>query len=133
MDPPGFALENFDVLGGWRDRYRGVAEDKAPAKGIGKNGHAYAFHFGLPVDASGELPDGRPFRDITEFKRLLREEDAALARNLVRQLLVFATGSPPRFSDRTEVARIVADARASGYGVRTLVHGVVQSELFRHK
>ncbi|HCN77318.1 MAG TPA: hypothetical protein DIT13_09020, partial [Verrucomicrobiales bacterium] len=122
IDPPGFALESFDVLGGWRDRYRGIADDRPALKGLGKNGQPFAFHYGLPVDASGELPDGRPFREIREFKQLLRESEADLARNLVRQLLVFATGAPTHFSDRSAVERIVAGARERGYGVRALVH-----------
>ena len=40
-------------------------------KGIGKNGQAFEFHYALPVDAAGELPDGRPFKDVREFKKLL--------------------------------------------------------------
>jgi len=142
MDPPGFALENFDVMGGWRDRYRGVddqaSDEKSGAKpavekGVGKNGHAFEFYLALPVDAAGELPDGRPFRDIREFKRLLRTEDVALARNLTRQLVVYATGAPVRFGDREQIERIVADAQSRGYGVRALIHGIVQSELFNRK
>lgn len=130
MDPPGFALENFDIMGGWRDSYRGIDEAKPVAKGRGKNGHAFAFHFGLPVDPTGELPDGRPFRDIRDFKRLAREDDALLARNLVRQLLVYATGSPMRFSDRPEIEQILQRSASRHYGLRTLVHEVVQSPLF---
>jgi hypothetical protein len=133
MDPPGFALENFDIMGGWRDRYRGIDETKPPAPGLGKNGHPFAFHFGLPVDASGELPDGRPFRDIRDFKRLVREDDELLARNLVRQLLIYATGAPVRFSDRPEVEKILQQAALRRYGLRTLVHAVVQSPLFSNK
>ena len=133
MDPPGFALESFDVMGAWRDRYRGVAEDKPAEKGIGKNGHAFEFHYGLPVDAAGELPDGRPFADIREFKRLLREDETTIARNLARQLVVFATGAPVRFSDRAQIEKILGAAKASRYGVRTLVSEIVQSDLFREK
>ena len=60
------------------------------------------------MDASGELPDGRPFQDICDFKRLVREDDTLLARNLARQLMVYATGAPVSFSDRgTEIERIV--------------------------
>ena len=113
MDPPGFALESFDVMGGWRDRYRGVAEDKPAEKGFGKNGQPFEFHFGLPVDSAGELPDGRPFQDIRDFKRLVREEDAVLARNLARQLLVYATGAPVRFGDRAEIERSSERERAA--------------------
>jgi hypothetical protein len=133
MDPPGFALESFDVLGGWRERYRAVDEEKSALRGLGKNGQPFAFHLALPVDASGELPDGRPFRDIRDFKRLVRADEAALARNLARQLLLFATGAPAHYSDRPEVERILAETRADSHGLRSLVHAVVQSRLFREK
>ena len=133
IDPAGFALEGFDVMGGWRDRYRGADEAKPAVKGIGKNGHAFAFHYGLPVDSSGELPDGRPFQDIREFKQLLGHEDALLARNLAKQFVVYATGAPIRFSDRPAIEKIVEAAKSRDYGVRSLVHAVVQSELFRSK
>jgi hypothetical protein len=133
MDPPGFALESFDVMGGWRDHYRGVDTAKTPVAGRGKNGHAFAFHFGLPVDAAGELPDGRPFADIRGFKRLLREEDELLARNLLRQFVTYGTGEPVRFGDRPLVEQMLARARPARYGVRTLIHEVVQSDLFLRK
>jgi hypothetical protein len=133
MDPPGFALESFDVLGGWRERYRAVDEEKPALRGLGKNGQPFAFHLALPVDASGELPDGRPFRDIRDFKRLVSADEAALARNFARQLLLFATGAPAHYSDRPEVERILAETRGDGYGLRSLLHAVVQSRLFREK
>ncbi len=133
MDPPGFALESFDIMGAWRDRYRGVAEDKPVEKGLGKNGQPFEFHFGLPVDAAGELPDGRPFHDIREFKRLLLDREVDVARNLTKQFMIYATGAPVRFSDRAEIEKIVTATKPSGYGVRQLVHGIVQSELFRSK
>lgn len=133
MDPAGFALESFDVMGGWREKYRGVDEKIPGVKGLGKNGQPFEFHFGLPVDSSGQLPDGRSFRDIREFKRLLHNEDALLARNLAKQLVVYATGAPIRFSDRPAIETIVAAAQQHDYGVRSIVHAVVQSELFRDK
>jgi hypothetical protein len=129
MDPPGFALESFDVMGG----FRGVDEAKPALAGLGKNGQPFAFHFGLPVDAAGELPDGRPFTDIRDFKRLVREEDTALAANLARQLLIFATGAPIHFSERAELEKIVAATREGRHGVRSLVHAIVQSSLFRRR
>jgi hypothetical protein len=57
MDPPGFALESFDVMGGYRERYRAVSDKVPPVKGHGMNGQAFAFHYALPVDSAGELPD----------------------------------------------------------------------------
>jgi hypothetical protein len=132
IDPAGFALENFDVMGGWRDRYRALA-DGLPEGGIGHNGQKFAFHPGLPVDAAGSLPDGRTFRDIRELKRLLLDDEAAVARNLARQLVVYATGAPVRFGDRPEIERILGRAGPRQYGVRTLVHEIVQSDLFLNK
>jgi hypothetical protein len=133
MDPPGFALESFDVMGGWRDRYRAVKEGVEPEKGVGMNGQAFAFYYALPVDCAGELPDGRAFKDIREFKRLLVEDEVTLARNLAKQLAIYATGAPVRFSDREQIERIVQLSSARQYGMRSLVHGIVQSELFLKK
>ena len=79
------------------------------------------------------MPDGRPFADVREFKRLLLEDEAQIARNLVGQLVVYATGAPVRFSDRAEVEAILVRTRGSGYGVRTLLHEVVRSPLFLRK
>ena len=133
MDPPGFALESFDVMGARRDRYRAVAENVKPEPGYGMNGQAFAFHYGLPVDAAGEVPDGRTFRDVKEFKRLVLSDEVSVARNLARQLVVYATGAPVRFTDRDELERILQRASARQYGVRTLVEEIVRSELFQTK
>jgi hypothetical protein len=133
MDPPGFALESFDVMGAHRDRYRAVAENVKPEPGFGLNGQAFAFHYGLPVDSTGELPDGRSFHDIKEIKQLLVSDEESVARNLARQLVVFATGAPVRFIDRGELEQILQRARARHYGVRTLVEEIVRSELFQTK
>jgi len=134
IDPPGFALESFDVMGGWRDRYRAYAENVKPESGIGLSGQPFAFHFGLPVDSSGALTDGRTFKDIREFKRLLlNHEERTVARNLVSQLATYGTGAPIGFSDRKQVEEILDRTRGSGYGARDIVHGIVQSDVFRNK
>ncbi len=133
MDPPGFALESFDIMGGWRERYRAVKEDIAPEQGIGMDGQRFAFYYALPVDCSGELPDGRAFQDVRELKRLLLEDQESIARNVVRQLAVYATGAPVRFSDREEVEKILARAKDGDYGVRSLVRELVRSEMFLTK
>ena len=132
IDPPGFALENFDVMGGWRERYRAMG-DGVPEKGLAKSGQKFAFHLALPVDATGEMPDGRKFTDIREFKRLLLADEQVVPRNLARQLTVYATGTPVGFSDRAQIEQVLERAKPSHYGVRSLVHEVVQSELFRCK
>lgn len=132
IDPPGFALENFDVMGGWRERYRAEG-DGVPEKGIAKSGQKFAFHYALPVDSSGELADGRKFGDVREFKQLLLADERQLARNLIRQLAIYATGAPVSFADRDEIEKALAGASSSHFGVRSLVHEIVQSELFRSK
>lgn len=134
IDPPGFALESFDVMGGWRDRYRAVSTDVKPEPGIGMSGQRYAFHYSLPVDSAGALPDGRTYGDVREFKRLLLERDElTVVRNLIQQIATYATGAPIGFSDRKQVEQILAKSSGSGYGVRSIVHGIVQSELFQFK
>ena len=132
IDPAGFALENFDVLGGWRDSYRALA-DKEPTLGIGHNGQKFAFHDGQPVDAGGTLPGGRKFKDVRDLKNLLLADEPQIARNLARQLTVYATGAPVRFSDREQIEQVLQRAATGHYGVRSLVEEVVQSDLFRSK
>ena len=135
IDPPGFALESFDVMGAWRDRYR----SESPAKlydtmgRFGKNGAPLTFHLAQPVDSAGELSDGRAFRDVRDLKSLLLKDEAQLARNLVRQLLVFSTGASERFSDRVTVEKIVQATKSRQYGVRSIVHQLIQSDLFLNK
>jgi hypothetical protein len=132
IDPAGFALENFDVMGGWRDRYRSEAKGE-PAHGIAKSGQKNVFFYAQPVDASGELPDGRKFTDVRDFKKLLLADERQLARNLTRQLSIYATGAPVRFSDREAIEQILDHAEASHYGVRAVIEELVQSELFQEK
>jgi hypothetical protein len=132
IDPPGFALESFDVMGAWRDRYRSVGQGER-VKGIGHNGLYYHFSLGPKVDASGETTDGEKFEDIRQFKQCLMKEDGQLARNLVEQLTVYSTGAAIRFSDRPEITKILVKSREKGYGVRTLIHELVQSDLFIKK
>jgi hypothetical protein len=132
IDPAGFALENFDVFGGYREHYRAMGDgDHVP--GFGKNGQPFTFHEGPVVDASGKLPDGRNFADIRELKRLLLADERQIARNLAKQLVVYATGAPVRFGDRPQVEHILDQTAAKGYGIQSLVQAVVQSELFQSK
>jgi hypothetical protein len=132
IDPAGLALENFDVMGGWRERYRSESEGE-PAQGIAKSGQKFAFRYALPVDASGEMPGGKKFHDIRDFKQLLLDNERQLARNMVQQLAVYSTGSPIRFSDRKDVDEILERSASSHWGVRSLIHELIQSELFRNK
>jgi hypothetical protein len=133
MDPPGLALESFDVMGAWRNRYRAV-NDEAPAeKGVGLDGQRFKFHYALPVDASGKLLDGRTFADVRQLKQMLLDDEATIARNVVKQLMIYASGAPIGFSDRQEIEAILARTQSGNYGVRSIVHEIVQSKLFQYK
>ena len=86
----------------------------------------------MPVEAYGEL-DGKKFKDIREFKKLVAADERQLARNLVGQLAVYATGAPVGFADRAKVETVLDQAKEGRYGVRDLVHGLVSSDLFLNK
>ena len=131
LDPPGFALESFDVMGGYRERYRSLGKGDPVTSTF--RGHKKKYRLGLPVDSSGELPDGRKFQDIRDYKRLLLEDEPQLARNLVEKLTTFATGAPVQFADRRDVETIVASLKDKKYGLRSLVHEVVESRMFLSK
>ncbi len=133
IDPPGFALEAFDVMGGLRDRYRAVSENVPPEKGVGLNGQAFAFHYGLPVDCTGTLADGKSFQDVRELKQILLCDEKSLARNLANHLAIYATGAPISFSDREAIEQILDRSSSSHWGVRSIIHAIVQSELFLNK
>ena len=130
IDPPGFALESFDVIGGFRDRYRSVSGGGAPASFHFASGWTPRILLNQPVDASGHLASGEAFRDISEFQALLVSRPEALAANLVRQLLMYGTGSQPHYSDRREIAQILERTKACNYGIRSLIESIVLSQLF---
>ena len=129
FDPAGLALENFDVMGHWRSRYRGTAEGEK-VTGIDPTGHDFGYTLAGAVDASGRLLDGRSFQDVREFKALLAAEPRRLARNLLQQWTVYATGTPVRFADRAEVERILDGCAADGYRMRDLLVELVGSPIF---
>jgi hypothetical protein len=85
------------------------------------------------VDCAGELPDGRTYRDVREFKQLIVGDERPVARHLAEQLIIFATGARVGFSDRAEFDQILARTAPGHYGVRSLVHAIVQSEMFQTK
>lgn len=129
FDAVGLALENFDILGSWRTRYRGL-EQGDRITGIDRAGHDFAYTLSEPVDASGKLADGRTFQNIRELKTILASNSRQLARNLLHQFILYATGTPVRFSDRQEVETILDACAGDGYRVRDLLLAIVQSKIF---
>jgi len=131
MDPPGFALEAFDVIGGFRDRYRSIGTgDPAPRGSIDPR-IRIGFKLGPKVDASGQLLDERTFAGIADFKALIADDEHALLHNLAKQFLIYATGRDIAFSDRAPLDEIVTRAEKQGGGIRTLLHQIVASPLFQ--
>lgn len=131
IDPPGFALESYDVIGGWRERFRSI--DQGEKVDLKIEGRKVRYRLGPPVDAAGELDGGATFTGMSDFQKLLLTGQDRVARCVAEKLLVFATGRPMGFSDRSEVEKLVAQSKAKGHGFRDLIHAVVQSEVFRSK
>jgi hypothetical protein len=129
IDPPGFALESFDVIGGWREHYRVTGGGKP----VTLDGRRMSYSQGQAVDAADVMPDGRRFTNIDEFKKLLLESKDQFARSLTTKLLIYATGGVVGAADQAEVAAIVEKTIPRNMGFRSLVHEVVQSNLFRSK
>lgn len=132
IDPPGFALESFDVIGGFRDRYRSQEkgdriDKRSPA------GRSYRVLLGQPVDASGELPDGRKFSGIADFKKLMLDQQDQVLRALTEKLVTYGTGAGITFADRLAIEAIVTKTTQQGGGLRTLIEEIIQSDLFKTK
>jgi hypothetical protein len=110
IDPLGFALENFDALGGWRDQ-----------------------DGGKPVDSSAELADGTKFRGPAGLKAYLLERKDLFVRNLASKMLGYALGRGLRLQDSCVVDNIVAEVKDNGYSARTLIEAIVLSVPFRYQ
>ena len=108
IDPPGFALENYDPIGGWRDQY--------PDK--------------LPVDASGKLPDGKRFTSNKEFRTLIAADTTTFKRCLTQKLLTYAIGRRLNSGDRSSIDKISKQMVGTEKGLRDLIQAVIASESF---
>jgi hypothetical protein len=108
IDPVGFALENFDPVGRWRDKWPGVD---------------------VPVDASSVLPDGTRIKDVIDLKRWIVENIDQFSSCLAAKLMTYATGRVPNYSERKEIDAIVK----ANANFRDLLLALIQSETFRTK
>ncbi len=129
FDPLGLALENFDVCGGWRERYRDFDTGDLQ-QGIDRAGHDFAFGFTADVDAAGSLADGREFADVRELQRMLTADIRSLARGFLHKLTVYGTGTPIRFSERSDVEEILDRCSAHGYRAGDLLRELIASRIF---
>ncbi len=131
IDPPGFALESFDVIGGFRTRYRSIGMGDPAPRGAIDPFISIGFKLGPAVDASGVLPDGREFKGIVEFQDRLVADKGRLLTNLAQQFAVYGTGRPISFADRDAIAALVAATEKQGGGIRNLLHELMHSRLFQ--
>lgn len=129
IDPPGFALEAFDPVGGFRDRYRSNGQGEEPPE-KGRTAWRVTYKLGPAVDPGGELPDGREFTGPRELTDLLTADPGALATAFVSHLSRYATGAEVGYADRAAIRRIVESTAESGHGMRSLIHALAASPMF---
>ncbi|HTR38781.1 MAG TPA: DUF1592 domain-containing protein [Bryobacteraceae bacterium] len=108
MDPIGFAMDNFDAIGQWRDREAGE-----------------------PIDGSGVLPDGTKFNGVAELRKALLRHPEQFVTTVAEKLLMYAIGRNVQYYDQPAVRKIVQQARAGNYTFASLVLGVAESEPFQ--
>lgn len=107
-----------------------VAIQKRPVRWV-KDRPTWRNH--LPVESSGSTPDGREFAGIADLRKRLADDPAQLAYGVGSHLVTYATGMRPLGVDALAIEKIAAEAKADGYGLRSLLHAVIQSDLFRNK
>nr|WP_286764641.1 DUF1592 domain-containing protein [Rhodopirellula sp. UBA1907] len=118
IDPLGYALETFDPIGRWRDKY-------PKAKGKGK---------AAKIDAMGKFPSGEEFTNFGDFKqKLLESRREQFTRSLIEKLLAYSTGRHMERADQFEIDDILVRVQADGGGLRTMVTEVLTSNLFRSR
>ena len=110
MDPLGFSLENYDVLGRWRTE-----------------------EGGQPVDARATMPDGTEFEGPAQLKQILMDRKDQIVRHLTRKMLGYALSRGLTFEDFCTIDAIVEDLKANEYGSHRLLMGIVESIPFRYK
>ena len=117
IDPLGLAWDNYDAVGQWR------THEKVPA-GVGSD---------PVIDSSGLMPDGRAFKDATEFKRLLLEDRDKVARAFIEHLCTYALRRALAFDDQDDLKAIQAEAKKSDYRIKDIVRAVTLSDLIRKR
>ena len=132
IDPLGFALESFDVIGLRRDRFRNRDSNGEKVDAVVR-GRKVQYRLGAKVDASGKFSDGSVYNDFRAYRDYLAARDDRLARAFATKMLTFATGRELGFSDRPELDRIVRDTAQNKHRLRDLLHRIIQSKIFLNK
>jgi hypothetical protein len=122
IDPLGFALENFDVIGGWRENYRALVEPRPGARA--------KLSDGPRVDSADEWAGVGKFNSFQEFRELVKKREDLVVQNLTHQLATFALGRVPGFADRQPLKDIATNVREKKSGMKSLVLDIVSSPVF---
>ena len=112
IDPLGFALENFDAVGRWRDNDRQAR---------------------TPIDSSGVLADGTPVDGPVALRQAILSRPDQFVQTFTEKLMTFGLGRSIEYQDMPTVRRIVREAEGDGYRLSALVLNIVNSEQFRMK
>jgi len=126
IDPLGFAFEHYDAIGRWRDTDRSSAALGEP---ISKKGKEPAF----PINAQGELADGRKFDGAEALQKLMVQDIDRLAEAFVEKLATYALRRPMTVDDTAELKRIAVACRESDYRLKTLIETFVYSNLMQKR
>ena len=122
IDPLGFALESFDVVGGWRENYLALVERKPGARAKLSNGP--------PVDSADEWEGVGRFASFQEFRELVKKREDLVVQNLTHHLATFALGRTPGFADRQPLKTIATNVLEKKSGMKSLVLDIVSSPVF---
>ena len=117
IDPLGLAWDNYDAIGQWRTHEKVAA-------GVGKD---------PVVDPAGVMPDGRAFKDATEFKRLLIEDRDKVARAFIEHLCTYGLRRVLSFDDQDDLNAIQAEAKKKAYGIKDIIRAVALSDLMKKR
>jgi mono/diheme cytochrome c family protein len=108
MDPVGFALENFDVVGAWRTQEPGG-----------------------PIDASGQLADGRQVDGVVTLRKAILDRPEIFVTTMTEKMMIYALGRGVDVPDMPAVRRVVRDAKTQDYRFSSIVLGIVKSVPFQ--
>ena len=117
IDPLGLAWDNYDAIGQWRTHEKVAA-------GLGAD---------PVVNPTGEMPDGRAFKDANEFKRLLLEDRDKVARAFIEHLCTYALRRALAFDDQDDINVIQAEAKKNQYRIKDIIRAISLSELMRKR
>ena len=111
MDTIGLALENFDVIGRYRETERVWRSD-------------------VPITIDGSLPGGKPFKSFSQFQETLLFHEEDLARNMIESLAVYALGRDIEFTDEPHIQNMISKLRPNGFRMKDMIHAVAESPIF---